>query len=881
MRKLVLTITAVLAASFCAIAQNDISVRMVSADSLVRVIRAVSGNRIHIAGAEKDDSFYSLDAKPTEFVEKALAKLREGGYTISEFNGILFVAKGRSMTPALPATWFVAENVPATTTDLAQTQTQAAVYQNKTYEIGQERNFKPGRKATIHGYVKDASNGEPVVGISVYDGNTSTYTMTDAYGFWKLYLPTGRNTLNFSGYPMEDVNLDIIVYEEGGLDITMKEKVTTLKAATVSAESVANHRTARLGLEKIQIDRIKKIPTAFGEGDILKAVLALPGVQSVGEASSGFNVRGGSVDQNLILFNDGTVYNPNHLFGLFSTFNSDVVSHVELYKSSIPAEFGGRISSVLDIHAREGNKKKVQGSLGLGLLTSRIELDGPMGEKTSFLLSGRTTYSNWIMNLIPDESHYHDGKTHFMDFNAGISHRFDDKNTLYVNGYWSRDKFSFSADTTFAYSNLNLSVKLRSLLSVKTTMELVAGYDSYNSEVNSHEVYTPDSYIYKNGIAQEFVKLKFKHLHNEAHTMSFGLNAQLYNLQPGSIKPGDASSLVAARTLDKLNALEAAAYFGDSWTLDEQWALDGGIRVGAYKSMDDAPVKIMPEFRLSAKYSILSNLSAKMGINTLRQNIHMISNTSTISPMDAWTLANEKIKPQDGYQAAGGLYWTSDGGVDVSVESYYKQSRNSLDYRSGAQLIMNAELDMDLIRTRSRSYGAELMVKKTSGKLNGWASYSYSRAFMQQMEDEGIGLINGGRWYKAPHDKPHNFKLAGNYKFTHRYSLSANIDYSTGRPITVPVGLFNLGGKKYLAFSDRNAYRIPDYFRLDLAMNIEPSHYLKNLVHFSITFGVYNVTGRKNAYSVFYTMKDSDLPKGYKVSVFASQIPYLTINMKF
>lgn len=881
MRKLFLTITALVAASFCAIAQNDISVRMVSADSLVKVIRAVSGNRIHIAGAEKDDSFYSLDASPKDFVEKALAKLREGGYTVSEFNGILFVAKGRSMTPALPATWFVAENVPATTTDMAKEQTQAAVYQNKTYEIGQERNFKSGRKATIHGYVKDASNGEPVVGISVYDGNTSTYTMTDAYGFWKLYLPTGRNTLNFSGYPMEDVNLDIIIYEEGGLDITMKEKVTTLKAATVSAESVANHRTARLGLEKIQIERIKKIPTAFGEGDILKAVLALPGVQSVGEASSGFNVRGGSVDQNLILFNDGTVYNPNHLFGLFSTFNSDVVSHAELYKSSIPAEFGGRISSVLDIHAREGNKKKVQGSLGIGLLTSRVELDGPLGEKTSFIVSGRTTYSNWIMNMIPDESHYHDGKTQFMDFNAGISHRFDEKNTLYVNGYWSRDKFSFSADTTFKYSNLNVSAKLRSLLSVKTTMELVAGFDSYNSTVNSHEVYTPDSYIYKNGINQEFLKLKFKHLHNEAHSLSFGLNAQLYNLQPGSIRPGDEASLIEARTLDRVKAFEAAAYFGDSWTVNEQWALEGGIRIGAYKSIDDATLKIMPELRLSAKYSILSNLSAKMGINTLRQNIHMISNTSTISPMDAWTLANENIKPQDGYQAAGGLYWTSDNGVDVSVEGYYKQSRNSLDYRSGAQLIMNPELDMDLIRTRSRSFGAELMVKKSSGKLNGWASYSYSRAFMQQMDDEGIGLINGGRWYKAPHDKPHNFKLAGNYKFTHRYSLSANIDYSTGRPITVPVGLFYLGGQKYLAFSDRNAYRIPDYFRLDLAMNIEPSHYLKNLMHFSITFGVYNVTGRKNAYSVFYTMKDSSLPQGYKVSVFASPIPYITINMKF
>lgn len=879
MRKLIIAITAFIAFSFCASAQNDISVRMVSADSLVRVIRAVSGNRIHIAGAEKDDSFFSLDAKPDVFVEKALAKLREGGYTISEYNGILFVTKGRSITPAIPTSWFMADIRQEST--VQEEQTQAVVYQNKTYEIGQERNYKPGRKATIHGYVKDASSGEPVVGISVYDGNTSTYTMTDAYGFWKLYLPSGRNTLNFSGYPMEDVNLDIIIYEEGGLDITMKEKVTTLKAATVSAESVANHRTARLGLEKIQMERIKKIPSAFGEGDIIKAVLALPGVQSVGEASSGFNVRGGSVDQNLILFNDGTIYNPNHLFGLFSAFNSDVVSHAELYKSSIPAEFGGRISSVLDIHAREGNKKKVQGSLGLGILTSRIELDGPLGEKTSFVVGGRTTYSNWLMNLLPKDSHYHNGTTNFMDINAGISHRFDEKNTLYLNGYWSKDKFSFSNDTTFSYNNLNVSAKLRSLLSDKTTMEIVGGFDSYNSKVDSREVYTPDSYVYTNAINQEFLKLKFKYLYNEAHTLSFGINGQYYNLQPGKMKPADAASLVEERSLDKISAIEAAAYLGDSWTLNDKWAFEGGVRLGAYKNSDGGQVQFMPELRLSAKYSILSDLSAKFGINTLRQNIHMISNTSTISPMDAWTLAGKNIKPQDGYQAAGGIYWTSSQGIDISVEGYYKQSRNSLDYRSGAQLIMNPELDNDLIRTRSRSFGAELMVKKTSGKLNGWVSYTYSRAFMQQMDNEDIGLINGGRWYKAPHDKPHNFKLAGNYKFTHRYSLSVNVDYSTGRPITVPVAIFYLGGRKYLAYSDRNAYRIPDYLRLDLAMNIEPSHYLKNLVDFSITIGVYNVTGRKNAYSVFYSMKDSELPKGYKVSVFASQIPYININMKF
>lgn len=880
MKKLIVTTALLLAAAFGAFAQNELSVRMVSADSLVKVIRAVSGNRIHIAGAEKDDSFYSLDARKEDFAEKALGKLREGGYTISEYNGILFVVRGRSVSPSIPGTWFMADSKPVKESGVQQ-ESQAAVYQNKTYEIGQERNYKKGRKATIHGYVKDASSGEPLVGISVYDGNTSTYTLTDAYGFWKLYLPTGRNTLNFSGYPMEDINLDIIIYEEGGLDVTMKEKVTTLKAASVSAESVANHRTARLGLEKIQIERIKKIPTAFGEGDIIKAVLALPGVQSVGEASSGFNVRGGSVDQNLILLNDGTVYNPNHLFGLFSAFNSDVISHAELYKSSIPAEFGGRISSVLDIHTREGNKKKIEGSLGIGVLTSRVELDGPIGEKTSFVLGGRTTYSNYLMKLIPDESHYHDGKTSFMDINAGISHRINATNTLYINGYWSRDKFSFSNDTTFAYSNLNLSAKLRSLLSVKTTMEIVGGFDSYESKVNGHEKGTPDGYVYKNGIQQEFLKLKFKHLYNESHTMSFGLNAQYYNLQPGTIAPDGVNSLIEARKLDRISALEGAVYFGDSWTLNDKWALEGGVRLGLYKSRDGAPIRFAPEFRASAKYSFQGNLSAKLGISSMRQNIHMISNTSTISPMDAWTLANEKIKPQDGYQAAGGLYWTSDSGIDVSVEGYYKRSNNTLDYRSGAQLIMNPELDDDLIRTRSRSYGAELMVRKSSGKLNGWASYTYSRAFMQQVDKQAASLINGGRWYKAPHDKPHNFKLAGNYKFTHRYSLSANIDYSTGRPITVPVATFISGGRRYLAFSDRNAYRIPDYFRLDLAMNIEPSHYLKNLLHLSFTVGVYNVTGRKNAYSVYYTMAHSELPKGYKVSVFASQIPYININIKF
>ncbi len=880
MRKLLALSIATLL-SVAAFAQ-DLSLRMVSADSLVRAIRIVSGNNVFIAGAAADDNFYSLDSSREEFVEKALDKLREGGYSISEYDGNLYVVKGHGISPSVPPGWFTREAVSEGT--LASTDVHEEVtYQNKTYEIGLERNWKKGTKATVQGYVRDMSSGEVLTGISVWDGNTETYATTDVYGFWKLRLPTGRNTLNFSGYPMEDIQLDIIVYEDGGLDVTMKEKVTTLKAAAVSAESVSNHRTARLGLEKIQIDRIKKIPSAFGEGDILKAVLALPGVQSVGEASSGFNVRGGSVDQNLILLNEGTIYNPNHLFGLFSAFNSDVISHAELYKSSIPAEYGGRISSVLDIHTMEGNTKKVRGTLGIGLLTSHFAIDGPIGsEKTTFVLGGRTTYSNYLMKLIPKGSHYHDGKTSFQDLNAGLVHRFNSRTALYLNGYWSRDHFSFSNDTTYNYSNLSASVKLRTLLTAKTTMEVVGGYDSYDSRVRTNESRMINRYTYETAIAQEFAKLRFKYLVNESHNLSFGAGATLFDLRPGKIEPYG-ESLIAPRSLDRMKALEAAAYISDSWTVSDKLAFEAGARLGTYKSFDGGKLRMAPEFRLSAKYSFLDNLTAKAGFNTMRQNIHMITNTSTISPMDAWTLSGKNIRPQDGFQGAGGLYWTSDKGVDLSVEGYYKVSRGILDYRSGAQLLMNPHLEDDLIRTRGHSYGVEFMVRKSTGKLNGWASYTWSRAFLQQMDRQGVdGLINGGRWYRAPHDKPHNFKLAGNYKFTHRYSLSANIDYSTGRPITVPVAYFYYGGRYYLAYSDRNAYRIPDYFRLDLAMNIEPGHYLRQLMHMSVTFGVYNVTGRKNAYSVYYAIEPGkSKPHGYKVSVFACPIPYLTLNLKF
>ena len=758
---------------------------------------------------------------------------------------------------------------------------EMVTFANKVYQIGQPENAR-GDRAYVSGTVRDILSGEPLVGVAVFDDNSGAYAMTDNGGAFRIRLPLGDNVLGFSGYSLEDLRLNVHVDSDGGLDVVMKEKVTSLKGAVVSAESMVNHRDARMGIERVRINTITKIPSAFGEADVMKAVLTLPGVKSVGEASSGFNVRGGSADQNLVLFNDGTIYNPSHFFGVFSAFNTDVINDIELYKSSIPAEFGGRISSVLDVRGREGNAKKVQGSLGLGLLTSRFHLEGPLKEdRTTFIIGGRTTYSNWIFNLLPENSAYSGGNASFSDLNASVTHRVNARNTVQAYAYWSRDGFSFDGDTTFRYSNANVSLKWRRTVSDRTGFTAVAGYDMYSNVVED-DFNTVSAYRLTTGVGQAFVKGGFRTVLDDRHTLSYGLNAIYYDLNPGVMDPLTDSSLVAVKSLSRDRAVESAIYVSDTWKPFDKLSADLGVRLTAFNALNPSKFYWAPEFRASAKYSFRDNLSVKAGFNSMNQYIHLISNTSSVSPMDAWRLAGASLRPQSGWQAAAGLYWTvRDNTIDLSVETYYKHISRSLDYKSGAVLIMNENLADDLVETYGKAYGVELMAKKALGKLNGWVSYTYSRSLLREMQDRGVETINGGAWYPAPHDKPHDFKLVGNYKFTHRYSLSVNVDYSTGRPVTIPVAVYRYGGGYRLAYSSRNGYRIPDYFRMDLALNIDPGHYLRKLTHMSFTLGVYNVTGRKNPYSVYYNTLGGTSVKGYMVSVFATQIPYLTLNVKF
>ncbi|MBR4228214.1 MAG: TonB-dependent receptor [Bacteroidales bacterium] len=862
---------------------RELEVRRVEADSLLNYLRREITPRIYYLSSEMDHSSFTISAPREQFLERAMAELRAKDYIVSEYDGAWFVTRSKGLVQDLPAGYFDRGGSTRDNGELLkyiEDQNTMVTFQNKVYEIGEKMEGRTG-KAIVSGYVHDVSSGEPLTGVAVYDDKTGAYSLTDAYGFYRISLPIGEGVLNFSGYSMDDLHLNVIVYGEGGLDVVMKEKVTSLKGAVVSAESRAAHRDARMGIERIRINEIAKVPAAFGEADVLKVVLTLPGVKTAGEAATGFNVRGGSVDQNLILFNEGTIYNPSHMFGIMSAFNTDIVNEVELYKSSIPAEFGGRISSVLDIRGREGNSKKVQGSVGLGLLTSRFNLEGPVGNKTSFIVGGRTTYSNWILNLLPSSSNYSGGKASFSDANIGISHRFNSKNSLHANGYWSRDGFSFSGDTTFRYSNISASLKWRSDFSDRHSMELTGGMDRYGNShdntFNAWEAYTLDTEV-----NQIFAKLRFKSLAGSSHSLLYGLNFLLYDLDPGTLTPLGEVSRIVQRSLVRQRGVEPALFAGDTWTVNDKLSLDAGVRLTGFKALDQSKLYGGPEYRVSGKYSFRPNLSVKAGFNSMRQYIHLLSNSSSISPMDAWTLSSDRIRPQTGWQAAGGLYWTiSDGQIDLSLESYYKRMLHYLDYKSGATLIMNANLPDDLVETRGKAYGIEFMAKKSIGKLNGWMSYTYSRTFLQEMEDRGVQTINSGAWYPAPHDKPHDFKLVGNYKFTHRYSLSVNVDYSTGRPVTIPVGKYIYGGGTRLAYSERNGYRIPDYFRMDLAMNIEPSHYLRQLTHMSVTFGVYNVTGRKNAYSVYYNTAGGSKVSGHMISVFAVPVPYINLNLKF
>ena len=676
---------------------------------------------------------------------------------------------------------------------------------------------------------------------------------------------------------------------------------------------IGGHQSAlnslMVGAEKFKPQILKNIPSAFGESDIMKILLTLPGVTTVGEASTGYNVRGGATDQNLILFNGGTVYNSSHLFGLFTAFNSDAVEDVELFKSSIPVEYGGRISSVLKVTSKEASMQKFTGSASIGVLTSKANFEIPIvKEHVSLLLNGRTTYSDWILKKLPEKSGYKNGTANFYDFGGVLTWKLNSKHRLKVYGYWSNDRFSFSTMDKYGYQNRNVSTEWRSILNEHMTATFSAGHDHYdyfNEDRNTPSMAARLSF----SIDQSWGKLQIRHRLSDKQAFSYGLSVQHYNVQAGKYEPVGEESYINTNQLQREKALESAAFIDYERSLTERLTVSAGLRYALYNALGPRDVNLYdehelpsestlletrhetgviktyhaPELRLSARYYLKENLSLKAGFNTMHQYIHKVSNTSIMSPTDIWKLSDLNIKPQNGWQVAAGIYHETAGKkYELSAEVYYKHINDYLNYRSSAVLLMNPHLETDVISTKGKAYGIELQARKPIGKLNGWVSYTFSRSLLRQ-DNESVAMpLNNGEWYPAEYDRPHEVKAVLNYKFTERYSLSSNFNYATGRPTTVPAGkYYDTYNQKYMPYyTDRNTYRIPDYMRLDLAFNIEPTHKLTSFLHTSFSFGVYNVLARRNAYSIYYVTEWGEI-KGYKLSVFGTAIPYVSLNIRF
>ena len=850
------------------------------------------------------------DVKDIHQLMKALLKGTDLKYTVHD-DQTVFLLKNKTLMEIPPLFALENGNTSGANQELLLSGKQKATSGNKIYVVGKPGSPTSQKMVELTGTITSFKTGEPVMGVNmVVKKPTWSAAVSDANGRYVLKVPQGEVDVEMTGIGIIDTHRRLMVYENGTLDIELEDKMQTLEEVTVTANKVENVKGVQMGVQALVAEDLKTIPTAFGELDVIKVVQALPGVKTMGEAAGGLNVRGGSTDQNLIQWNEGTIYNPTHLFGFFSAFNGSIVQDMELYKGSIPAKYGGRISSVLDINSRRGNKEKYQGEVSLGLLTSSLALEGPIKKgKTSLLLAGRTTYSDWMLNLLPENSRYKNGAAGFYDANLLLSHQFSTKNNLYISGYYSHDRFNFLENEKYEYVNANASLQWAHLFNDNFRMTATTGYDHYDYTTKNWQ---NDYNAYQMGydINQYYLKLDFNHSQLQKHRIDWGMNAIMYDINPGDIKPYGTGSFYVPRTLQKEKALEAVLYLNEEWEITPKLTANIGARyslfnafgkrtINTYKEGElpstlnvtgteskDGNLKTYhgPEFRLGLRYAFTDDFSVKAGFNTMRQYIHKVSNTMVMSPTDTWKLSDMFIEPQTGMQYSLGFYKNlMDDQLEASIESYYKSMDNYLDYRSGAQLLMNDHLETEVLPTEGRAYGVEFMLKRPKGKLNGWISYTYSKTELQQNDPRITKPVNKGKWYPAEYDKPHDIKLVGNYQFTQRYSTSLNVDYSTGRPQTMPVSQYysNTIGATSFVFSERNGVRIPDYFRVDLSFNIKPTHRLNAKTYTFFTIGVYNLTGRKNIYSIYFQNEGKEGMKGYRMSIFGAPIPYASFNVKF
>jgi hypothetical protein len=772
----------------------------------------------------------------------------------------------------------------------------------KTIVIGSRDKAKNGKLAIISGKLTDEETGEPLIGATLFVPLLQKGAASDVSGFVSIALRPGVYEAVFQcvGMATEKGNLD--VRSDGFFSLGMKKQVQVIGEVMIQGQKTLK-RGSRPGLENVSVSTMKELPSLMGEKDVLKVAQMLPGIVSVGEGSAGVNVRGGNADQNLFYINEVPIYNSSHLFGFFSSINSDIIENFSIYKGQIPAEYGGRLSSVFNVETRKGHKNKFFTQGGVSPVAANAEIEVPLvKEKVSLILSGRSSYSDWILKRMKDPG-LRNSSASFYDFAGGLNFDLNPKNQISTFAYNSNDFFNLNGFTEYTYGNKGASVNYSHRFSPGLKSSVSAIGSNYTFETTEKNSAT-EAYNHSYELSHYEFRASLSWLVGEHQSLKIGTDDILYDLNRGTVKPYGLESLKLPVFLGKEKGLETSVYLDDNISVGPRLNLYAGIRYSFFTELGPKTVRNYipgtpfndfdvagttnylknqkissyqnPEFRAGIDYKIREYNSIKLSFTQMTQYLFMLSNSISIAPNDQWKLVDSHITPPQSTQYSFGYYREfPKRGMNLSSEFYYKHAENVVEYRDGADFLASQFVETAILQGRQEAYGAEFMLSKPSGRFNGWATYTYSRSYITVDGKEDWGDINQGKKYPSNYDKPNVLNVVLNYKFNRRFSWSSNLVYSTGRPVTLPKGIYYVEGQPFVDYSSRNEYRIPDYLRLDMSLKIEGNLRSVKPMHSYWTISVYNLTGRSNANSIFFLSEEGKL-HGYKYSVIG--VPIFTIS---
>jgi hypothetical protein len=772
-------------------------------------------------------------------------------------------------------------------------------------------------KFSINGTIKDKKNGETLFGATVYLKGTTNGAVTNEYGFYSITAPQGNYTLVVSFLGYETMTKEITLNATQTVNFEITEASTSLETVVIEAEESerVSIRKPQMSVSKLNAATIKQMPVVLGEVDVIKAIQLLPGVTNSGEGTAGFNVRGGAADQNLVLLDEAIIYNTSHFFGFFSVFNADAIKDIKLYKGDIPAKFGGRISSVLDVRQKDGNSKNLEINGGVGLISSRLAVEGPMfNKKGSFLVAGRSSYAHLFMPLIEEIA---DDKISFYDLNLKTNYEINENNRIYLSGYFGRDIFDISQFIKNRYGNASANLRWNHVFNEKLFSNLSLIYSKYNYEVILDFI----KLDWISDIENFNLKYDLRYYANNKLKLDFGVSGITYDFNPGEVKPSDPSSSINFRKLDQKRAFEGAAYISAEHELTDKLTAQYGLRLSMFSRLggqplsdyaNDLPVVYNEEIgiyeegeeigttdydrnesiktfanlepRLGLSYQLNDNSSVKASYTRSVQYVHLLSNTISVTPLDVWAPSGRYIDPQKSNQYAVGYYRNfKDKTYSLEVEAYYKNVDNRIDYIDGSELIGTNNIETEILNGEARAYGLEMLFRKDKGKFKGWLAYTLSKSEQRALGGNAGGPgINRGNWYNTPFDRTHDISITASYDFNEKWRFAANFAYQTGRPVTFPNAQYEYESLSIASFDERNANRLPDYHRLDLSATYTPTKNKNRRWQSEWVFGLYNAYARRNAASISFTQDfNNGINEARRLSIFGSVIPSITYNFKF